>query len=45
MATTDQIVGTAVELGERSAWEAVRLHDVAATLGVTLDEVRAHFHK
>jgi AcrR family transcriptional regulator len=45
MATTDQIVGTAVELGERRSWEAVRLHDVAAALGITLDEVRAHFQK
>ena len=45
MATTDQIVGTAVELGERRSWEAVRLHDVAVALGITLDEVRAHFQK
>jgi ubiquinone biosynthesis protein COQ9 len=45
MATTDQIVGAAVELGERRSWEAVCLHDVAAALGITLDEVRAHFQK
>jgi AcrR family transcriptional regulator len=45
MATTDQIVNTAVELGERKSWEAVRLHDVAAALGITLEEVRAHFQK
>ena len=45
MAITDQIVGTAVELGERSSWEAVRLHDVAAALGISLDEVSEHFQK
>ncbi len=45
MATTDQIVGAAVELGERRSWEAVRLEDVAAALQITPDEVRAHFQK
>ena len=29
MATADQIVNAAVELGEQKSWEAVRLHDVA----------------
>ncbi|MDN5934972.1 MAG: TetR/AcrR family transcriptional regulator [Nitrosospira sp.] len=45
MATKDQIVDTAVELGEQKSWEAVRLHDVAVALGITLDEVRAHFRE
>jgi AcrR family transcriptional regulator len=45
MATADQIVDTAVELGERNSWEAVRLNDVAALLGITLDEVRVHFRE
>ena len=45
MATTDQIVDTAVELAEQKSWEAVRLHDVAASLGITLDDVRAHFRE
>ncbi len=45
MATIDQIVDAAVELGERTSWEAVRLHDVAAALGITLDDVRASFQK
>lgn len=45
MATTDQIVDTAVELGEQKSWEAVRLHDVAAALGISLDDVRAHFRE
>ena len=45
MTTADQIVNTAVELGEQKSWEAVRLHDVAAALGITLDDVRAHFRE
>ncbi|MGH8764023.1 MAG: TetR/AcrR family transcriptional regulator [Nitrosospira sp.] len=45
MATTDQIVDTAVELGEQKSWEAVRLHDVAAALGISLEDVRAHFRE
>jgi len=45
MTTADQIVDTAIELGERSSWEAVRLNDVAALLGITLDDVRAHFRE
>lgn len=45
MATIDQIVDAAVELGEQKSWEAVRLHDVATTLGITLDDVRAHFRE
>ena len=45
MATADQIVNTAVELGEQKSWEAVRLHDVAAALGITLDDVRTHFRE
>ncbi|HET7062447.1 MAG TPA: TetR/AcrR family transcriptional regulator [Nitrosospira sp.] len=45
MATIDQIIDTAVELGERTSWEAVRLHDVATGLGITLDDLRAHFQK
>ena len=45
MATSDQIVGAAVGLGEQKSWEAVRLHDVAAVLGISLDDVRAHFRE
>ena len=44
-ATADQIVNAAVELGEQKSWEAVRLHDIAASLGITLDDVRAHFRE
>lgn len=45
MATIDQIVDAAVELGEQRSWEAVRLYDVAITLGIPLDDVRAHFRE
>jgi len=42
----DGIVDTAIALAERrSSWEAVRLHDVAAELGITLDDVRRHFRE
>lgn len=41
----DRIVDAAIELGERTSWEAVRLHDVADALGVTLDDVRRYFRE
>jgi AcrR family transcriptional regulator len=41
----DKIVDTAIGLAERSSWEAVRLHDVAALLEISLDEVRHHFRE
>ncbi len=40
-----RIVDTAVELAERSTWEAVRLHQVAAALGVGLEDIRRHFRE
>ncbi len=43
--TPDKIVDTALELGEQKSWEAVRLHDVAAALGITLDDVRGYFRE
>lgn len=47
MATSesDRIVDAAIALAEERAWEAVRLHDVAAALGVTLDDIRQHFRE
>ena len=45
MPTADQIVDTAVELGEQTSWEAVRLHEIAVALGITLDDVRTHFRE
>lgn len=41
----DRIVDAALELAERGSWEAVRLHDVAGALGITLDDVRQHFRE
>ena len=41
----ERIVDTAIELGERRAWEAVRLHDIASSLGISLDQVRLHFRE
>ncbi|MGQ0750842.1 MAG: TetR family transcriptional regulator [Betaproteobacteria bacterium] len=42
---SDSIVDAAIALAEERAWEAVRLHDVAAALGVTLDDIRRHFRE
>ena len=39
----DRIVDTAVELADEVDWPAVRLHRVAARLGVSLPEVRSHY--
>ncbi len=41
----ERIVDTALDLAEQSSWETVRLHQVAAALGITLDDVRAHFRE
>lgn len=40
-----RIVDAAIELAEHRSWEAVRLHDVAAALGISLDQVRLHFRE
>ncbi len=41
----DRIVDTALELAEQASWEAVRLHQVADALHITLDDVRVHFRE
>lgn len=41
----DEIIGTAIELAERSSWEAVRLFDVAAEMKISLDDIRLHFRE
>lgn len=41
----DRIINAALHLGEQKSWEAVRLYDVAAALGITLDEVRRYFRE
>lgn len=43
--TRDAIVDAALVLADRTSWEAVRLYDVAATLGITLNDIRAHFRE
>jgi AcrR family transcriptional regulator len=43
--TRDAIVDAALARAEQTSWEAVRLHDIAAALGTTLNEVRAHFRE
>lgn len=40
-----RIVDTAVALAEQRSWEAIRLHEVAAALGITLDDIRQHFRE
>lgn len=43
--TRETIVDAALARAERASWEAVRLHQVAADLGATLNDVRAHFRE
>ncbi|HLD14505.1 MAG TPA: TetR/AcrR family transcriptional regulator [Burkholderiales bacterium] len=45
MSLRDRIVDAALTLAEQSSWEAVRLHQVAAALNITLDDVRTHFRE
>lgn len=41
----ERIVDRTLALAEQSSWEAVRLHQVAAALGIPLDDVRAYFRE
>jgi ubiquinone biosynthesis protein COQ9 len=41
----ERIVDQAVQLADRSSWEVVRLYDVAAAAGLTLEDIRAHFRE
>ncbi len=41
----DKIIDTALLLGETRAWEAVRLHDVATALNVSLNDIRVYFRE
>lgn len=45
MVSREAIVDAALASAERSSWEAVRLHEIAAALGATLNDVRAHFRE
>jgi ubiquinone biosynthesis protein COQ9 len=37
------ILDTALELAEEKTWEKLRLHDIATTLNLSLNQVRAHY--
>ncbi len=41
----ERIVDTAVTLAARGSWEALRLHDVAAELDITLNDIRDQFRE
>lgn len=41
----DKILDVALDLADRKSWERVRLHDVAAELRMSLDDVRAEFRE
>ena len=43
--TREAIVDAALERAEQTSWEATRLHDVAGSLGATLNDVRAQFRE
>lgn len=44
-ATREAIIDAALARAERTSWEAVRLHEVAADLGATLNDIRAQFRE
>jgi ubiquinone biosynthesis protein COQ9 len=41
----DKIIDAALALAERRTWEALRFHDIAAELGVTLTDIHRHFRE
>ncbi len=41
----DAILNTALHLADATSWEALRLHQVAAALGISLDDIRAHYRE
>jgi ubiquinone biosynthesis protein COQ9 len=43
MVSRDAVVDAALALADAGHWESVRLHEVAARLGVPLDDIREHF--
>ena len=44
-ARAEQILETALMLGERHGWDAVHLHDVAQQLGIVLAEIHRHYRQ
>jgi ubiquinone biosynthesis protein COQ9 len=41
----DSILDAALDLAAKKSWESVRLHDVAAELQISLNDVRVHFQE
>jgi ubiquinone biosynthesis protein COQ9 len=41
----DEIIDTGVALAARTSWEALRLHDVADELAISLDDIRLYFRE
>lgn len=40
-----RILDTAIALAEERSWEAIRLHEVAAAAGISLDDIRQHYRE
>jgi AcrR family transcriptional regulator len=43
--TRDSILDAALDLAAKKSWESLRLHDVAAELQISLNDVRVHFQE
>ena len=43
--TAAQILNATITLAEKSSWEDVRLHHIAAKLGTGLNQIRQHFQE
>ncbi len=41
--TTEKILDTTLQLAEEHSWAALRLHDIAQRLDITLDQIRSHY--
>ena len=41
----DRVIDTALRLANERSWEALRLHDVATELGISLNDIRVHFRE
>jgi len=40
-----RILDAAIALAEQRSWESIRLHEVAAAAGISLDDIRQHFRE
>ena len=43
--TRDEIVDAALTHASQTSWESLRLHDIAALLGASLNDLRVHFRE